>query len=132
MMSYYVSPRRRQRQLARWTDAARTEVHIPVDVTADDDGFTLSAYIPGVPSDDLKIEVLEDTVSISGDFPTPEGEDIKYLLRERPTGSFTRTLRLPSALDATKAKAEISDGVLNLHVPKAEYAKAKQIAVKSK
>ncbi|KAA3645506.1 MAG: Hsp20/alpha crystallin family protein [Chloroflexi bacterium] len=130
MMKFYVSPRRRAR-MARLADARSTAVHIPVDVIAEDDAFELTAYVPGVSADELEIEVLDDTVYIAGEFAADEDEDVSYLLRERPRGSFSRTLRLPSALDADGAQAEVKDGILNLHVPVAEQAKTKKIAVKS-
>ena len=51
---------------------------------------------------------------------------------EIPTGSFARSMRLPSLLNAAGAEAEVINGVLKLRVPKAEEAKAKQIKVKVK
>ncbi len=124
-LAYYVSPRR----LARFaSDVKSAEVHIPVDVTASAEGYTIFALLPGIKAEDVKIEVLEDTVSIQGEFPASEGEDARYLLQERPTGSFN----LPTALDAAKAEANVADGVLKLYVPKAEEARAKQIQVKAK
>ena len=129
MLRYYVSPRRR---FARAIEDSRcADVHIPVDVVADDDGYTLTAYVPGVKAEDVKIEVLEDVISISGEFPTVD-EEANYLLKERPTGEFSRKLRMPTTLDASKAEAEVVNGVLNLRVAKAEEAKAKQIKIKAK
>lgn len=133
MMTRYITPRRRMaRRYAPAIDARRFEVHIPVDVTVEDEAFTITAFVPGVSAEDVKIEVLDDLVTISGDFPAEEGEDTRYLLRERPSGSFSRSLRLPVTLDASGAEAEVKDGILNLRVPQAEESKAKQIKVKVK
>lgn len=135
MMSYYTSPRNARRRMAWLSDSARTEVHIPVDVVAEEESYTITAFVPGLEANDVKIEVLDETVSISGDFiadETEETDDIRYLLRERPSGYFSRQLRLPSKLEAGEAKAEVSNGVLILRVPVAEAAKAKQITVKAK
>lgn len=132
-MTYYVSHRHRMaRRLAELENNQRSAVHIPVDVIAVDDDFLLSAYIPGVEAKDLKIEVLEDRITISGDFPVFENEDANYLLREIPSGSFSRSLRMPTELDASKAEAEVVNGILSLRVSKAEVAKAHQIKVKIK
>ena len=131
-MTYYLSPRRRRARFNRMIDTSRSEVHIPFDVIADDDGYQISAFLPGVEAEDVKIEVLDDTISISGEFLSNEDEDARYLLRERPSGRFSRVLRLPSALEAGEIEAEVSNGVLTLHVPQAESAKAKQITVKTK
>jgi HSP20 family protein len=110
----------------------RVDVHIPVDVTVEGDVYTLSAMIPGISADEVKIEVLEDVVTISGEFAGEEAEGPKYLLRELPTGSFNRRLRLPVMLDAAGAEAEVKDGLLVLRVAQAEETKAKQITVKAK
>jgi HSP20 family protein len=123
---------RMARRRAHLADAERTEVHIPVNVTSANDVYTLTAMIPGISADDVKIEILEDVVTISGEFPGEENEEIKYLLRELPTGHFSRRLRLPVMLDASGAEAEVKNGVLNLRVPQAEETKAKQIKVKTK
>lgn len=128
MLRYYVAPSHR---LARaQADNRRTDVHIPVDVIADDDGYTLTAFLPGVNAEDVKIEVLEDVISISGELPAVD-EDASYLLRERPSGAFSRKLRMPTILNAAKAEAEVVNGVLSVRVPKAEEAKAKQIKIKA-
>ena len=78
------------------------------------------------------LEVLENKVSISGEFPVNDNEDARYLLRETPSGKFSRTLRLPLILDDKAAVAEVKDGVLSLRIPQAEETKAKQIKVKAK
>ena len=112
-----------------------TQVHIPVNVSFDGDAYIISAMVPGVSASDVKIEVLEDVVTISGEFPidpVEENEEIKYLLSELPKGEFTRRLRLPVTLDAAGAEAEVKNGVLNLRVLQAEESKAKQIKVKTK
>jgi len=67
---------------------------------------------------------MEDVVTITGEFKDDESEDGKseYLMRELPYGSFSRSLRLPLTLDAGKADAKITDGVLTLRLAKAESA----------
>ncbi len=133
MVTYYISPRSRiARRNMPVTDAQRPDVQIPVDVIVDGDDYRISALVPGIKADDLKIEILEDVVSIEGEFVSEDSEDIKYLRRERPTGTFGRTMRLPTMLNAAGAEAEVIDGILHLRVPKAEEAKAKQIKVKTK
>jgi HSP20 family protein len=113
-------------------DAQRPDVQIPVDVMVDGDDYRIVAMIPGINPDDIKIEVLEDVVSIQGEFAAEELEDdVKYLRHERPVGTFGRTLRMPTMLNAAGAEAEVINGILSLRVPKAEEAKAKQIKVKA-
>jgi len=85
--------------------------------------------VPGLKAEDLKIEIVEDALSIEGEFGQHEGE---YLMSELPAGTFRRTLRLPSELDAEKAAASIENGILTLRVPKAESARPKTIKVVTK
>lgn len=120
------------RRYPRMEEMKRADVHIPVNVTVENDVYTLSAMVPGVSAEDVKIEILEDVVTISGEFASEASEEIKYLLRELPKGSFMRRLRLPVMLDATGAEAEVKNGLLIVRVPQAEETKAKQIAVKTK
>ena len=119
----------------RWMEQEEHEqycdVFIPVDVKAEDDAYVLSATIPGVSVDDLNIQVVNETVTIQGEIKAVEEND-GYLLRERPTGKFSRVLTLPDELDASKADANVSNGVLTLRIPKAEDAKPKSIKVVAK
>jgi len=59
-------------------------------------------------------------------------ENANYLMQEIPGGKFCRTINLPDVLDASKADAEMKDGVLILRVPKAEEAKPKTIKITAK
>lgn len=132
MSNFYLAPYRRlARSFAPAIDNRRPTVHIPLDVTVEGDVYTLTGYIPGIDAEDLKIEVKEDMVAISGEFARQEeSEEKRYLLRERVSGKFSRSLRLPTVLDAGKSEAEVKDGILTLRVSQADEAKAKQIKVK--
>ncbi len=92
--------------------------------------------MPGLKAEDLNIQVLEDVLRIEGEYkrssPADKAEESNYLVRELPSGSFTRTLRLPSVIDADRVEAKIADGVLTLTLPKAESARPKRISVKTK
>ena len=91
--------------------------------------ITTSALVPGLNAENLNIQVLEDVVRIEGEY---KAEDAEYLVRELPQGSFTRTLRLPAAIDADHVEAKIADGLLTLTLPKAESAKPKKIKINVK
>lgn len=133
MTTFYLTPRRLARRYANLPDAVQTDVHIPVDVSADADGYTLTALVPGLAAEAVAIEVLENTITLRGEFSRqelPEGSQV--LLQERPSGAFLRTLRLPGALNPAQAEAEVKHGVLTVRVPKAEEARPKQIKVKAK
>lgn len=132
MTTYFISPRSRMLRQYREMDSQRPDVQIPLDVIAEGDDYVLMAYVPGVKAEELQIEILEDVVSIKGEFIEESNEDTKFLRRERPTGSFARSMRLPTLLNASGAEAEVVNGVLKLRVPKAEEAKPKQIKVNVK
>ncbi|MDI6769367.1 MAG: Hsp20/alpha crystallin family protein [Anaerolineales bacterium] len=117
----------------RWTRPAHCETDkdfaLAVDVRDDNEAFVLSALVPGLNASDLNIQILDDVVSIEGEFKKEESE---YLMRELPHGSFRRSLRLPASVDAEKAEAKITDGVLTLRLPKAESARPKTVKVAAK
>lgn len=129
-MTYFISPSP-YRMARRWAHFAGAEepTHdftLGVDVTEKDDAYIISALVPGLKAEDLSIQILEDVVTVSGEFKADQEE---YLVRELPHGSFRRTLRLPATLDPDKAQAKINDGVLTLRLPKAESARPKTIKV---
>jgi HSP20 family protein len=103
---------------------------LPVDVRADDEAFVIEAAVPGLKADDLKIEILDDVVTLSGAIESKEDQP-EYLVHELEMGDFRRSLRLPDPVDAAKAEAKVEDGVLTLRIPKAEEAKPKTIKVKA-
>jgi HSP20 family protein len=128
-MTYYIAPNP-YRMARRWAAMAGIEpvrdFNLSVDVREEDDAYIINALVPGLKADDLNIQVLEDVVTITGEF---KADDSEYLMRELPHGSFRRTLRLPVSLDASKAEARITDGVLTLHLAKAESARPRTIKV---
>src|SRR5512136_422916 len=126
-MTYFIAPHpyHMARRWARMVDMEPShDFTLAVDVREEDDAYILNALVPGLKADDLNIQVLDDVVTISGEFKADEQE---YLMRELPHGSFRRTLRLPVALDAGKTEAQITDGVLTLQLAKAETAKPRTI-----
>jgi HSP20 family protein len=118
----------------RWADDRQQTLGI--NVREENEVYVLSALVPGLNSDELKIQVLEDVVRIDGAYkrsgPADKADESNYLVRELPQGSFTRTLRLPAAIDADHVEAEVTNGVLTLRLPKAESARPKQIKIKSR
>ena len=127
-MTFYTYPFP-QRMARRWMAAVEKrqgERFLAVNVRDEQDAFILTALVPGLKAEDVNIQVLDDVVSIEGNFPESENE---YLLQELPGGSFRRELRLPSPLEADKVEARITDGILSLRLPKAESARPKTIKV---
>ncbi len=108
-------------------------ITFPVDVQEEQEAYVLSAYLPGMKSEDLNINVVNDSVTIAGEVKDEKTtEETNYLLKEWRNGQFSRSLTLPDELDAAKAEASLKDGVLTLRLPKAETALPKAIKVTSK
>ncbi len=91
----------------------------------------MKADLPEVKSEDLHINVENGMLVIHGERKS-EREDKKkrYHRTKRSFGSFTRSFNLPQGADSTKVRAEFKDGLLQVHIPKSETAKPKQIEVK--
>ena len=125
-MSYYITTN--PYTLRRWTvnNAAPEARSLPVDIRDEEDAYLLTAFVPGLTAEALNIQVLDDTVSVEGEYQPDENQ---YLLSELPSGPFRRTLRLPTELNADQAEAKIENGVLTLRLPKAESARPKVIKV---
>ena len=130
-MAYFVTsnPYSLTRRWVARNQPEETTRPLPVDIRDDGETFTLTAFVPGLKTEDLNIQVIDDSLTIEGKFGNQEGE---YLLSELPSGGFRRALRLPAALDAAKAEATLENGVLTLRVPRAETARPRSIAVLAK
>ena len=126
-MTFYLHPHPYRRTLRQMP--AGNELSFGVNIGEEDDGYILSGLVPGIKADDLNIQVLEDVLRIEGEYKLNESE---YLLQELPHGSFKRTLRLPTIVDADHVEAKITDGVLTLKLPKAESARPKKINITAK
>ena len=129
-MTFYVQTYPYRRMARRWAaQGENREQTLGINVREEEDAYILSALVPGIKSDALNIQVLEDVVRIEGEYQMDES---KYLIRELPGGSFTRALRLPAPIDAEHVEAEVTDGVLTLRLPKAESARPKQIKIQTR
>jgi len=91
----------------------------------------LVAEMPGVRKEDVELTVVGDSVSLQGRREEQPGENEQFYRRERPMGSFARTVTLPAAVNPDKVKAEYHDGVLRITMEKAEEAKSRKVEIKS-
>lgn len=138
-MAIYLTPvgRRYGRRLANhmvnreWPDR-ENEVVFPVDIKTGDEEYVLYALMPGLSPEDLDIQVVNETVSLKGEFKNEREEGTSYLIQERPSGKFCRMINLPERVDAARAEARMENGVLILRLPKAEEARPKTIKINAK
>jgi HSP20 family protein len=117
------------RQVSGWTPE---EWGLALDVSENADRFVVKASIPGINPDDLEITFNNDILTIKGEIQSEEeSEDSRYHLRERRYGHFSRSLTLPTKVQADKISANYDAGVLTLTLPKAEEVKPKRIAIQA-
>ena len=139
-MTFYFTPPRRMANMRQamermmeesFSEPRETEreLLLAVDVQASDDSYEVNALVPGLEAEDLEIEIINNTVTLRGQFKSLSKEDSKYLLSELPAGAFSRVITLPTDVDAAKTQANLKNGVLTLSIPKAEAHRPKTIKV---
>ncbi len=104
-----------------------------VDLIRRDDALVLRADIPGIKPDDVKIEVEDNVLTVSGEHreETEEKEE-HYMRRERRYGSFSRSMALPEGVTADDIGATTEDGVLEVTIPAPKAAEKQKVEVKPK
>jgi HSP20 family protein len=141
MMTMYVSPYRRvarmreamnrllEENMGEVEQVNEREMLLAVDVQAEDEAYVVRALVPGLEADDINVEIINNTVSIRGEFRNLQEEETQYLTCELPAGRFSRVITLPTSLDPGKAEASLRNGVFTLRIPKAEAHRPKVIKV---
>jgi len=105
-------------------------VFIPsVDIYESQDSLTLVADMPGVPLENVDIDLDADQLTIRGTVPLRAENSGKVLFQEYCTGDYYRQFTLSNEIDRAKIQASMKDGVLRLVLPKAEAAKPRKITV---
>jgi len=103
---------------------------VPLDVVEKDTSYEVHASLPGIKPEDMQIMVQGNTVTIRGESgATQEQKDENWIIRERRSGSYSRSFTLPSEVDSSKTTARYDNGVLVLELPKAEAAQPRRIQV---
>ena len=110
-----------------WIDRGAAPFTLPLDVSEAADDFVVKASLPGIRPEDVQTTILGDTLTIRGESKVEEGNGHDWLLRERRSGSFQRSVRMGTSIDADRASAQFEDGVLTLTLPKSEQARPKPI-----
>lgn len=101
--------------------------HSPrVNIVESSDDFRVEMQAPGFDKKDLKVEMLNDTLTIRGEHTVDEeSEDKRWTRREFARTAFERSFVLPQSVQADAIKAEYVNGILQLTIPKSEEAKPK-------
>jgi len=107
-----------------------------LNVWSNEEGLLVIAEVPGVSPDDIEVNVIGETLILSGvrkpeELPDGLKEGARYHRQERGYGNFTRSIQLPFPVDVSKVEAAFRNGVLTVSLPRAEEDKPLKIAVKS-
>ncbi|MGR6963497.1 Hsp20/alpha crystallin family protein [Geodermatophilus sp. URMC 61] len=100
------------------------------DVEEADDAYTVELDLPGVAREDVDIQLDDRRLTVSGDIEEKERKGILHR-RTRRVGRFHFSVTLPGDVDADNVSAQLHDGVLTVHVPKAAQARPRRIAISS-
>ena len=100
------------------------------DIVERDDEYLIKAELPGVDRDDIDINLENDVLTITGERKLEETKETDKTHRvERFYGRFSRSFRVPDDVDASAIKAQSSDGVLKLHLPKTKAKKPEAVKI---
>ena len=101
-----------------------------MDLVETDDHFVLRADLPGLGEEDVRLEVADDVLTLSGEraFEHEAKKDGFYRL-ERATGAFSRSLTLPEGVDAEAIAASFDKGVLEIRIPKPEQRRPRRVEI---
>jgi HSP20 family protein len=113
-----------------WGFPAEASARLPLDITDTADALVVEAALPGVKPEHVDITVEDGTLTIRAE-SRDERQETKgeTLVSEIRRGTVSRTVALPSGLEADKATATFEDGVLHLTFPRAEAVKPRQIRI---
>ena len=102
------------------------EMSFTADIFEQGNDVVVKADMPGVKKEDVDVSLSDDMITIRGERTKEEKVERKdYYRVERAHGSFTRSLRLPSDVQADKAEARFDQGVLEIRIPKMEASRSK-------
>lgn len=101
-----------------------------IDIVETDKEVVATVEMPGLNKEDIKINLTEDRFEISAEIKQDEEKKEKgYIYKERRSGSYYRSISLPSSIDPDNAKATYNNGVLEIKMPKTEIKKKTPLKV---
>ena len=104
-----------------------------VNIAENEDGYLLTAELPGVNKEDIDIDLKDNTLTLKGEKKAEKKEEKENYIRvERSYGKFKRSFYVSDDIDVSKVDANFKDGILRVKLVKKEEAKPKQIKVEVK
>jgi HSP20 family protein len=115
-----------------WEDFSALLAAPIMDVVDTKSGLEITAELPGLSRDDIKITVDDDMLTVSGEKKSShDHKDNSFRLLERSYGEFSRSIYLPRSIDGSKIKATMRDGVLRIVAPMRPDHEAKTVEIQS-
>ncbi|SMO63224.1 Hsp20/alpha crystallin family protein [Fodinibius sediminis] len=100
------------------------------DMSETDDEYVVTVDLPGISKKEIEVNYQNNRLTISGERKKEEKEEKKdFIRKERYEGRFLRSFTLPTKVKDDDIKASFQDGVLTVHVPKAEVSKQKKVTI---
>lgn len=123
---------KRETQDARPERVRAGRSYVPqVDIVEQPDKLLLLADMPGATNEDVDINYERGELAITARIkPRQDFDESRYVMREYGVGDFYRVFRVGEGIDAEKIEAEIKDGVLTVHLPKAQEIMPRKISVR--
>jgi HSP20 family protein len=101
-----------------------------VDVWETENDLVYAFDLPGIPKDQVSVEIEDNTLTVRAERErTHDVSEERFYRFERRFGTFERTISLPHGTSEDSIKADFSDGVLEVHVPKPEQPKPRRIEI---
>lgn len=120
------------KQPKTWDEALERESWIAplVDIYETNDDYFLTAFMPGVNKENVKIKLEEGHLIIMGRINYDDVVNRKYVLHESEIGNYYRRFKISESVDESKIDAKLENGILNVKLPKHERVKPKTIEIK--
>ena len=126
----HIRPRFAQGSVPETNGSADRTWAVPLDVTTKGEDTIVRASLPGVAPEDIQVSIEDRVLTIKGQTHEKfEDSDVRFVMRERRTGNFTRALQLPDSVDPDKVQPHYEHGVLTITLPKAEAKRARQLPI---
>lgn len=107
----------------------RTGGLMPMDAYEKDDVYTLKFDLAGADPDAVDVTVERGTLTVTAERPLEDQEGVNWLVRERPTGTHSRQVRLGERLDAANVEAQYDAGVLTITIPVRPEAQPRKVSI---
>lgn len=103
------------------------------EIAESDDYYLMSVDVPGMKKEDIKIDVTDNILTLSGERKRESSASDKHKVQrfEKSYGFFSRSFTLPTIVESGKVEASYEDGVLEIFLPKSQKAKPRQVEIQS-